>query len=98
MRTHPLRKGWKRALAACLTGGVCFQFGGCSLLGTLGNFIGGFNPCGVILNCDPIEYNFLTSGYRGPGVDPDIDPSCTYPPYCDPEFTQLADPFTGGPP
>jgi len=58
--------------------------------GDVGAFIRDFNPCGTILNCDPVAYRFLTSGYEGPGVDPDIDPACTYPPYC------AGDPFVGG--
>jgi hypothetical protein len=53
--------------------------GGC---GDVGALIANFNPCGTILNCDPREYTFIRSGYRGPGVDPNVDPSCTYPPFC----------------
>jgi hypothetical protein len=63
--------------------------------GSLGQAVANFNPCGTILNCDPVQYNFIRSGYKGPGADPDVDPSCTYPPYC------TGDPFvstqtTGG--
>jgi hypothetical protein len=53
-----------------------------TLLADCGSFITSFNPCGTILNCDPREYTFIRSGYRGPGVDPAVDPSCTYPPFC----------------
>ncbi len=65
--------------------GTCFQAGGC--LGDVGSFVNNFNPCGTLLYCDPVQYRFVSSGYQGPGVDPDVDPSCTYPPFCD------SDPF-----
>lgn len=67
------------ALVAAL--GTCFQCGGCSLCG-IGQYIANFNPCGTILDCDPVTYEFIRSGYQGPGANPDIDPACTYPPYC----------------
>lgn len=76
-------------LAALIFGGGLMQFGGCSVDGAI-NYITDFNPCGSILLCDPVAYTFLTSGYEGPGVNPDIDPACTYPPYC------ANDPFVGG--
>lgn len=57
------------------------------------NYVKDFNPCGTIFNCDPAGYTFLTSGYDGPGVDPDIDPACTYPPYCN-ITTPGSDPFS----
>jgi hypothetical protein len=57
--------------------GACM--GGC---GDIGPYLANINPCGTILNCDPVAYNFVTSGYKGPGADPSIDPACTYPPYC----------------
>jgi hypothetical protein len=46
-------------------------------------FVANINPCGTILVCDPVEYRFFTSGYEGPGADPDIDPACTFPPFCE---------------
>jgi hypothetical protein len=79
-------------LAAAATGGVCFQVAGCNILGGIGNFLGNFNPCLSVLLCDPIEYRFLTSGYEGPGVDPEVDPACTFPPFC------ANDPFAPEPP
>jgi hypothetical protein len=60
---------------------MCLQFGGCGLA-DLGQYIANLNPCGTILACDPVYYNFVRSGYSGPGANPDIDPACTYPPYC----------------
>lgn len=77
-----------RFLAVVASGAAIFQIGGCSV-GGVTNFARNFNPCGSILACDPVVYRFFTSGYRGPGVDPDIDPACTYPPFC------ANDPFVG---
>ena len=72
--------------------GTLFQIGGCDLSTAFG-FIRDYNPCGTILVCDPVSYRFLTSGYEGPGVDPTIDPACTYPPYCN-RMTPGSDPFS----
>ncbi len=79
---------WMRLAVLTFAGGTAFQLGGCGNM----HFLGQFNPCGTILNCDPVTYRFITSGYQGPGVNPSIDPACTYPPYC------AGDPFvaTGG--
>ncbi|HPM24851.1 MAG TPA: hypothetical protein PLP66_13160 [Phycisphaerae bacterium] len=78
-------------LVAAVAVGTCYGFGGCSL-SDVGHYVANINPCLTILACDPVEYRFITSGYKGPGADPDIDPACTFPPYCD------GDPFvsTGG--
>lgn len=65
---------------ACAAGACLTQVSGC--LGGLGKYASNFNPCGTILVCDPVAYRFYTSGYDGPGADPDIDPACTYPPFC----------------
>ncbi len=69
---------WLRVAALTFAGGTAFQLGGCGNL----HFLGQFNPCGTILNCDPVTYRFITSGYRGPGANPAVDPACVYPPYC----------------
>lgn len=76
------RRNWiSRVLfAAALLGSGAQVGAGC---GGLGRYIANINPCGTILNCDPVEYRFVTSGYEGPGVDPKIDPACTYPPFCE---------------
>ena len=76
-----VRRQILRAAAYAVAGGAVFQIGGCSLSDVL-SFAKDFNPCGTILNCDPVQYRFLTSGYQAPGADPDIDPACTYPPFC----------------
>lgn len=83
-----------KAFAALTAGGTVFQINGCGILDSLENVFSNFNPCGTVLACDPVTYRFLTSGYRGPGVDPDIDPACTYPPFCpnDPFVATLGNP------
>ena len=90
----------KRLLSLTVTlaaGGTCLQIGGCGP-GTAVGFLASLNPCGVILACDQAEFEFITSGYRGPGVDVNIDPFCTFPPFCvggvDPIFGGI---FGGGP-
>lgn len=75
--------------ASVATGGACFQFG---CVGGVGSVLNSFNPCGTIFNCDARLYQFVTSGIDGPGVRPEIDPFCTFPPFCD--ATQ--DPIFGG--
>ncbi len=79
-------------VAALLTAGTCLQVGGCNVLGMARTAIDSINPCGTILNCDPRTYQFLRSGIDGPGVRPDIDPFCTFPPFC----TSTQDPIFGG--
>ena len=71
-------------------GGIGLQFSGCGPA-DVGSFLGSFNPCGTILACDPVTYDFIRSGYEGPGADPDVDPACTYPPFCanDPFVTSV---------
>lgn len=81
----------RRLAAALATGGVCLQLGSCGPATVL-RFAAQFNPCGTILICDPAAYEFVRSGYDGPGVDTSVDPFCTYPPYCGPEV----DPLYGG--
>ena len=66
-------------IASLSLGGAVFQVGGC---GNVFGFLRNYNPCGVVLQCDPVTFRFLTSGYEGPGVDPEIDPACTFPPFC----------------
>ncbi|MBL8880428.1 MAG: hypothetical protein JNG88_15045 [Phycisphaerales bacterium] len=70
-----------KILATMVSAGVAFQTATCQPR-ALVNFGRNFNPCGTILNCDPVEYNFLTSGYQGPGVDLDTTLFCTFPPLC----------------
>lgn len=83
----PARKLQKCLLALAL-GGMTFQFG-CSLT----SLFRGFNPCGVILQCDPAEFAFAQTGFDV--RDPElliVDPFCTIPPFCD----AAQDPVFGG--
>ena len=75
-----------RRVVAVLAAGTCLQVGTCV------RFVGGLNPCLTLLNCDPRQYDFVNSGIDGPGVRPDIDPFCTFPPFC----TFAQDPIFGG--
>lgn len=73
-------------LLAASSSGVVFQLvGGCTSL------VNNFNPCGVLLNCDATQYAFQTSDIDGPGYYPDVDPFCTFPPFC----TATQDPVFG---
>lgn len=78
-------------LTVAAAAGVCFQVPGCSI-GSVRGIITGFNVCNTIVVCDPRVYDFVTSGYDGPGVDPEVDPFCTFPPFC----TLANDPIYGG--
>jgi hypothetical protein len=68
-------------IVSVVVAGPSLIAGGCSL-GDIGHYFASFNPCGSVLNCNPTTYTFITSGYRGPGLNPKVDPSCTYPPFC----------------
>jgi hypothetical protein len=81
MRKYQYR--WLKRACSLAAGGALLQLGACQPK-NVAQFVSTFNPCGTILNCDPIEYNFVASGYDGPGVDFDVDPTCTYPPFCGP--------------
>ena len=85
-----------RFVAVMAMGASVFQFAGCDPVSSLtGFFTNTFNPCGSIVNCNPAVQRFLVSGYEGPGFDPDVDPSCTFPPFCIPD--PFAGTFAGGP-
>jgi len=79
-------------ITALAVGGSCFNVGGCDLASLAANAVKNINPCGTILACDPQDYAFITSGIDGPGVQPDIDPFCVFPPFCD----WGVDPIFGG--
>ncbi len=88
---HRFRKAFVTFATTVAAGGACFQLGGCDLFGLAASAVASINPCGTILACDPAMYDFATSGIDGPGVRPDIDPFCTYAPFCGAE-----DPIYGG--
>jgi hypothetical protein len=78
-------------MMSLLAGGTCLQVGGCSL-GGLSNFLTNLNPCGTILACDPAQYRFIMADITEPGVQPSVDPFCTWPPFC----PAGVDPIFGG--
>ena len=63
-----------RILLALAMGGTLVQLD----LGCLGTIAKNVNPCGTILNCDPVEYDLLFADYP----DWDTDPTCTIPGFC----------------
>ena len=79
-----------RLMSLVVLAGTGYQLAGC---GDIASYLGKINPCGTALNCDPITYRFIRSGYRGPGADPTVDPACTYPPFCN-RTTPGSDPFS----
>ena len=92
---HSRNRCLRSAAIAVMALGSCYQILGCGL-SDLTSYVANFNPCGTILLCDPVAYEFNMSGYDGPGVDPDIDPACTYPPYCNIPIAN-PDPFSPSP-
>jgi hypothetical protein len=86
------RKPLLSVVTMLAAGGACFQVGGCNLLGTAASALSTINPCGTLLVCDPAVYEFAMSGIDGPGVRPEIDPFCTFPPFCAAD----EDPIFGG--
>jgi hypothetical protein len=89
---HRVRKTLVTLTTTLAVGGSCFQLGGCDALGVAVGAISNINPCGTLLNCDPAQYAFIQSGIDGPGVVPEWDPFCVYPPFC----TAQQDPIFGG--
>ena len=89
---HRIRRSLVTLVTTLAIGGTCLLSTGCDVLGLAWTGISSINPCGTILTCDPQAYEFYNSGIDGPGVRPDIDPFCTYSPFCD--ATQ--DPIFGG--
>jgi hypothetical protein len=79
---YSIRKSFRVLVIALGVVGIFFQMGGCDLGSLATSAVSSINPCGTILNCDPSLYQFVTSGIEGPGVRPDIDPFCTFAPWC----------------
>lgn len=94
---HRFRRTYLTLVTTLAVGGSCLQLAGCDALGTAISAISGINPCGTILTCDPAEYEFLTSGIDGPGVRPELDPFCVYPPFCDAGVDPIFGGLTGAP-
>lgn len=73
-----------RPLLAVLMAGSLFGFS-CSGAGE--KLIKNVNPCGTILNCDPLEYDLITMEFP----DWEVDPSCTMPGLCTPVAFPVGD-------
>ncbi len=78
----------RRLIAALSIGGVCLQIDTCGTAGFLANF----NPCGSVLNCDARLFSFVSSDAGQPGGNYNVDPFCSFPPFC----TLAQDPIFGG--
>lgn len=78
---------WFQVVAASLFMGSVFSFPGEGCASTV---LHNVNPCGTILNCDPVEYdNALNDHFP----DYSKDPTCTIPGFCG----GTPFPATGGP-
>lgn len=60
-----------------LGAGTLMQFN-FTCTGVAEKVVNNVNPCGTIFNCDPVEYDLLTT----PFPDWSIDPTCTIPGQC----------------
>ena len=78
MRRMTKVRGCLRIMLAILFVGTTFQ-GGC-----LGTIMRNFNPCGTLIDCDPLEYDYLAYGLPENAPDWDVDPTCTLPGFCGP--------------
>lgn len=88
------RNSFVALMMTIAAGGTCLALGGCDVFGLAQSAVSSFNPCGTILACNGREYQFWTSGIDGPGVRPDIDPYCTFAPFC--SAATGNDPIFGG--
>ena len=72
-------RAWQRMirimLAVSLTG-TTFQVVGC-----LQKVAKNVNPCGTIIDCDPLEWDYMWNGLQ---PDWNLDPTCTIPGLCGP--------------
>lgn len=73
--SNMLNRGFR--LATVLTMGHLFQTD-MSCTGVGEKVVKNVNPCGTVLNCDPVEYDLLFAEYP----DWDVDPTCTIPAQC----------------
>lgn len=64
-------------IALVLTTGAVMQFD-FSCTGVAERMANNINPCGTILNCDPEEYDLLTTDFP----NWNLDPTCTIPGAC----------------
>jgi len=66
---------WLQLVLATAVMGTTFQLG----VGCLSRVAQAVNPCGTILNCDPLEYDLAFQDWV-PNYN--IDPTCTIPGLC----------------
>lgn len=66
---------WFQLVLATSVMGTTFQLGA----GCLSRAAQMINPCGTILNCDPLEYDLAFQDWV---PDWDLDPTCTIPGMC----------------
>lgn len=83
-------------LTLLIGGGFAFQFLGCSPEG-IASLFGNFNPCGTVLNCNPQVFLFAREGIDGPGVRVNVDPFCSFPPFCPAQNDPIFNFGAGGP-
>ena len=69
---------WFQITTAGAFFGTMLQFPGADCSGKI---IRNVNPCGTILNCDPLEYDLAFHQDEYPNWN--IDPTCTIPGLCD---------------
>lgn len=58
--------------------GLLLSITGMTCTGVGEKVINSVNPCGTVLNCDPVEYDLLTTDFP----DWNLDPTCTIPGQC----------------
>jgi hypothetical protein len=84
---------WTQILAAASFFGTVLQFPGA---GCVGKIVNNVNPCGTILNCDPLEYDLA---FHDMFPDYAVDPTCTIPGFCGgTPFPPTGDGFIAPPP
>ena len=66
---------WELSVALFLSAAMTGSFG---FTGCTEKVVKNFNPCGTILNCDPVEYDLMMNDWP----DWDLDPTCTIPGQC----------------
>ena len=73
-----MRTGWT-SLRTAARAAVAIGLGSClfqaTCLGTAEKLRNNVNPCGTILNCDPLEYDLMFTDFP----DWEVDPTCTIP-------------------
>lgn len=68
---------WQVVMRLLLAGGMGVVFA-TNCTGVAEKVFNNVNPCGTVLNCDPLEYELLNNNYP----DWSWDPTCTIPGQC----------------